>query len=288
VAPLAAAPFEPVDRGDHSFRPPDLGWNLDGNAEVRFLPWLGSFVGSDIRAGIAAARLAESDSLVGLIDLGTNGEIVLGTRERMLCTSTAAGPAFEGGRISCGMRAATGAISAVSLSEGQLNCHVLGGTEARGICGSGLVDAIACGLQLGRIRPDGRLAGGGPFALTKYVCLTQADIREVQLAKAAIAAGVRILLQRLGASRADVSRMHVAGAFGNYLDQESARRIGLIEIPSEVIEPAGNTALLGAKLALFDQRGPDQSAINIEHVPLATDPEFMEAYVDAMRFPDRQ
>ena len=287
VASLAAAPFVPTDQGPRSFRPRDLGWDLGAETEVRFLPWLGGFVGSDVGAGIAAARIAESDSLVGLIDLGTNGEIVLGTRDRLLCASAAAGPAFEGGRISCGMRAATGAISEVSLSDGQLACHALGGGEARGICGSGLVDAVSCGLELGRIRPDGGLADRRPFALTPTVSLLQSDIREVQLAKAAIAAGVRILLKRLGATHRDVHRLHVAGAFGNYINRESASRIGLLEFPPEVIEPAGNTALLGAKLALFDPTGPSASAIKVEHVPLATDPEFQDIYVDSMRFPDR-
>lgn len=284
VSPLAAVPFEPRDDGPKRFRPAELGWELPCETEVRFLRCLGGFVGSDILAGIVATKLFASDGLTGLIDLGTNGEIVFGTRERILCASTAAGPAFEGGRISCGMRAATGAISEVSLGGDGLVCHVLGQSEARGVCGSGLVDAVACGLDTGRIQPNGKLTGPRLLELTPPVGLTQADIREVQLAKGAIAAGARILLKRLGAEPGDVRRLYLAGAFGNYINRESARRIGLIEFPPEVVEPAGNTALLGAKLALFERSDPDYAAIRVEHVPLAADPEFQDTYVDSMSF----
>jgi len=279
VTPLAAVPFEPRDDGPRHFQPAELGWSLPGATGVQFLGCLGGFVGSDILAGIVATKLAESDALVGLIDLGTNGEIVFGTRDRILCASTAAGPAFEGGRISCGMRAATGAISEVSLNGGELSCHVIGQAEARGICGSGLVDAVACGLDLGRILQGGKLAGGRVFELTPSVSVSQADIREVQLAKGAIAAGARILLRRLGAELGDVRRLYLAGAFGNYINRESARRIGLIEFPPDVVEPAGNTALLGAKLALFGD-----ASVRVEHVPLAADAEFQDTFVESMVF----
>jgi uncharacterized 2Fe-2S/4Fe-4S cluster protein (DUF4445 family) len=179
------------------------------------------------------------------------------------------------------MRAATGAISEVTLGGGELACHVLGHGAARGICGSGLVDAVACGLELGRIQSSGKLAGG-PFKLAPQVSLTQADVREVQLAKGAIAAGARILLKRLGAEPGDVRRIYLAGAFGNYINRDSARRIGLIEFPSGIVEPAGNTALLGAKLALF---GGDGADIRVEHVPLASDAEFQDTFVESMLFP---
>ena len=168
---------------------------------MRFLPCLGSFVGSDILAGLLATKLHESERLAALIDLGTNGEIVVGNRERMLCASTAAGPAFEGARISMGMRAATGAISEVRVRDGGLECHVLGNVAPRGICGSGLVDAVAAGLELGWISPKGRLANGDSLALAGPVSLNQWDVRELQLAKGAIAAGLRILLEQWGATQ---------------------------------------------------------------------------------------
>jgi uncharacterized 2Fe-2S/4Fe-4S cluster protein (DUF4445 family) len=228
----------------------------------------------------------ESGGLVGLIDLGTNGEIAFGTRERILCASTAAGPAFEGGRITMGMQAATGAISEVRVVEGRLECRVLGGAAPRGLCGSGLVDAVAAGLELGLISPSGRLSNGGAaFAICPPVALAQSDIRELQLAKGAIAAGIRIVLDLLGRSEVEVERLYLAGAFGNYINRASARRIGLIDFPEEKIEPAGNTALLGAKLALF---GTPFEGVRrrVEHLSLAADRRFQEIYVEEMAFPE--
>ena len=290
VAPLSAYPFEPVRDGLETFRASELGWSIPGDPPVRFLPCLGGFVGGDILAGILATRLEESDALVGLVDLGTNGEIVIGNRERLLCASTAAGPAFEGARISMGMRAATGAISKVAVERGAFNCHVLGSVPPRGICGSGLVDAVAAGLDLGLIQPSGRLsAGNGTLLLCPPVALTQNDIRELQLAKGAIAAGIRLLLARWGAEAKDLTRLYLAGAFGNYISRASARRIGLLRFPLEMVKPAGNTALLGAKLALFNQT-EDQFAYaplraKAEHVSLNTDPHFQDVFVEEMTFP---
>jgi uncharacterized 2Fe-2S/4Fe-4S cluster protein (DUF4445 family) len=289
VSPLAACPFEPVRDGLETFRSSELGWQLAGNPPVRFLPCLGGFVGSDILAGILATRLHESEALAGLIDLGTNGEIVIGNRERLLCASTAAGPAFEGGRIGIGMRAVTGAIFEVQAVDGEFACRVLGNSAPRGICGSGLVDGIAAALELGMVQPNGRLAGGRRnLPLTAALALTQADVRELQLAKGAIAAGVRMLLDRWGASFSDLRVLYLAGAFGNYVNRASARRIGLLEIPPEKIKPSGNTALLGAKLALFlpeNELDYKRLRARIEHVPLGSDPQFQDFFVDSMPFP---
>jgi uncharacterized 2Fe-2S/4Fe-4S cluster protein (DUF4445 family) len=263
---------------------------LPGDPEVRFLPCLGSFVGSDVLAGILATRLHQSEPPVVLIDLGTNGEIVIGNRERILCASTAAGPAFEGGKISMGMRAATGAITQVTVEDQRAHVHVIGGGPPRGICGSGLVDAVAAGLELGVIRPTGRLHDARtPWPLVEPVSLTQSDIRELQLAKAAIAAGLRILLARLGVARSDITRVYLAGAFGNYVNRGSARRIGLLDFPLEIVEPAGNTALLGAKMSLFlaDRGEQAHAAIRArtEHLSLAADERFLDTYVEEMTFP---
>jgi uncharacterized 2Fe-2S/4Fe-4S cluster protein (DUF4445 family) len=221
--------------------------------------------------------------------LGTNGEIVIGSRERLLCASTAAGPAFEGGRIGIGMRAVTGAIFEVQAVDGEFACRVLGNSAPRGICGSGLVDGIAAALELGMVQPNGRLAGGRRnLPLTAALALTQADVRELQLAKGAIAAGVRMLLDRWGASFSDLRVLYLAGAFGNYVNRASARRIGLLEIPPEKIKPSGNTALLGAKLALFlpeNELDYKRLRARIEHVPLGSDPQFQDFFVDSMPFP---
>jgi uncharacterized 2Fe-2S/4Fe-4S cluster protein (DUF4445 family) len=289
LEPLSHAPFEAVRDGLETFRAAELGWRLAGDPEVQFLPCLGSFVGSDILAGILATKLHQSEELAALIDLGTNGEIVIGNRERMLCASTAAGPAFEGGKISTGMRAATGAITQVSFDDGQLRVQVLGGESPRGICGSGLVDAVAVGLDTGAVRASGRLNVKGPWMVAEPVSLTQNDIRELQLAKAAIAAGVRILLARLGAAASDIRKVYLAGAFGNYVNRSSARRIGLLDFPLEMVQPAGNTALLGAKMSLFlAQRGAVEHAeirARTEHLSLAADDRFLDTYVEEMTFP---
>ena len=291
VEPLSRYPFESEHLGLQTFRGQDLGWKLGEEARVRFLPCLGGFVGSDILAGIMATNLGEREDLNGLVDLGTNGEIVIGNRQRLLCASTAAGPAFEGARISMGMRAATGAISEVTVQDHTINCRVLGNVPPQGLCGSGLVDAVAAGLDLGRIQSSGRFSdGGGAWDLAGPVMLTQSDIRELQLAKGAIAAGIRMLLERFGASARDLRKLYLAGAFGNYINRASARRIGLISFPEEKVEAAGNTALLGAKLALFRPEGEDGSYARlrhqIEHVPLNADQGFQETFVEEMAFPN--
>jgi uncharacterized 2Fe-2S/4Fe-4S cluster protein (DUF4445 family) len=290
IAPLAHYPFEPTRDGLEIMKSAALGWQIPGSPSVRFLPCLGGFVGSDILAGIIASGMHESSELVALIDLGTNGEIVLGNREVMLCASTAAGPAFEGARIRMGMQATSGAISAVELSDSRYHCRVLGGGPARGICGSGLVDAVAVGLKLGTIRPNGRFAEGlQEWTLVPNVALYQSDIRELQLAKAAIAAATRLLLLRWQAERGDVRHVYIAGAFGNYVDRASARRIGLIDFPYHVVEPSGNTALLGAKMVLCNSDLTEDFGDlrrRIRHVPLASDPLFEDSFVDCMSFPE--
>jgi uncharacterized 2Fe-2S/4Fe-4S cluster protein (DUF4445 family) len=289
VTPLAYFPFEPLQGGLQRFGSDGLGWRLRGNPRVLFLPCLGGFVGSDILAGILSTKMLASSDLIGLIDLGTNGEVVFGNRDRIVCASTAAGPAFEGARIRMGMRAATGAISEVSLFEGGLRCHVLGGGQPRGICGSGLVDAISTGLNIGVIKSSGRFAGGlEQWIVCPPVFLEQSDIRELQLAKAAIAAAIQLLLRRMDARPTDVSKVYLAGAFGNYIDRDSARRIGLIDFSSEQITPAGNTALRGAKLALFRTVEDEFHDVGsgVEHLSLSADPEFEEVFVRCMTFPE--
>lgn len=282
VAPLARHPFEPLRPEAVQFSAAELGWSVE--AEVLFLPCIGGLVGSDILAGVVAAGLAECDGLSALVDLGTNGEVVVAQGGRILCTSTAAGPAFEGARIAAGMRAATGAISEVRVAGGGVACRVIGSGKARGLCGSGLVDAIAAGLELGRIEPSGRMSEA--LALAPHVALTPRDVRELQLAKAAIAAGLRLLTVRLGAKPEDIDVLHLAGAFGNSISRVSAHRIGLLRLAPERIRPAGNTALKGAKLALFaDGDAWSELARRIEHVPLKDDPAFEDSFVEEMRFP---
>ncbi len=285
VEPLSHAPFAPLDAGEQTFTADSLGWSLPASCRIRFLRCIGSFVGSDILAGIGAVDIAGAGDLSALIDLGTNGEIVLGNRGRILCASTAAGPAFEAASISMGMRAASGAISHVFLRDQELECHVIGNTPPRGLCGSGLVDAVAAALDLKAILPSGQLANGArEFPLSGPVRLTQNDIRELQLAKAAIASGLRLLLRRWGAESDGIEVVYLAGAFGNYVRRESAARIGLLEVAPCKVTAAGNTALRGAKLLLLSADSP--SLPPIEHVPLAFEPGFQEAFIDCLKFPE--
>lgn len=285
VAPLSRVPFQSPHLRAQSFTPRDLGWDLAPNCLIQFERCLGGFVGSDILAGIVAVGMHRSDELTALVDLGTNGEIAIGNRLGVVCASTAAGPAFEAGAIRMGMRAATGAISHVSLRNGALDATVIGGMEPRGICGSGLVDAVAAGLESGRILASGRIGDGTKvFPVMDRVVLYQADIRELQLAKGAIASGFRLLLKRLGTEATALSSIYLAGAFGNYMQIESAIGIGLMEAPRELIYAAGNTALRGAKILLLSAEEPALPAI--EHVSLASDPDFQNEYASCMSFPE--
>ncbi len=284
VEPLAHAPFHSPHLRAQSFAPHELDWPLPSTCLIRFERCLGGFVGSDILAGILAVGLSGADDLLALIDLGTNGEIAIGNRHRILCASTAAGPAFEAGSIRMGMRAATGAIAHVSLLDNKMCATVIGNVEARGICGSGLVDAVAVGLKRGKILPSGRIADGTKlFTIRPPVVLFQTDIRELQLAKAAVASGFRLLLKHLGASANNIKSIYLAGAFGNYVQAESAIDIGLIEADFDRIRAMGNTALRGAKMLLLAATEPVLP--NIEHVSLAADPGFPDAFMNCIAFP---
>ena len=283
IEPLSRAPFESPHLGEQSFCPQKLDWPLPSTCRVRFLRCLGGFVGSDILAGIVAIGIPSAENLTALVDLGTNGEIAIGSRRGILCASAAAGPAFEAGAIRMGMRAVAGAISRVSFSHGSMHATIIGDVEARGICGSGLVDAVAAGLECGAILSSGRIANGTKFLrVCEPVVLYQADIRELQLAKAAIASGFRLLLKRLGAAAGDLQTIYLAGAFGNYVQVESAIGIGLIEAPKECIRAAGNTALRGAKALLLSE---EPALPGIEHMSLAGDAGFQDEFVNCMAFP---
>lgn len=290
-APLASYPFKTGHLGGVELRGGEIGWgDSASDAPAWFLPNLGGFVGSDILAGIIATRLHEAAAPSGGADLGTNGEIVISSGGSMLVASTAAGPAFEGARISQGMRAAPGAIDRMTIEGGAVHAHVIGGAAPHGICGSGLVDAIACGLDLGIIEPSGRLPAG-EMRLRGDVRLVQQDIREVQLAKGAIAAGITILSREKGLQEGDLEVFHLAGAFGNHLDVGNSRRIGLLPFPAGRINSAGNSALLGAKMTLFMPDGGKglcgDIISRVRHVSLETSQDFQDLYAEKMTFPGK-
>jgi uncharacterized 2Fe-2S/4Fe-4S cluster protein (DUF4445 family) len=277
VEPLSRVPFESPQLGSYLTTAAELEWPCAVRGHVLFLPCLGGFVGSDLLTGIVATGLDLQAEPHALFDIGTNGEIVVGSRHRIQCASTAAGPAFEGGRISCGMRAGHGAIDSV---DHELQLHVIGGGPPRGLCGSGLVDAVAAGIARDLIIPTGRIADPSRrFPLAADVTLTQADIRELQLAKGAMASGLRML------APGGVSKLWLAGAFGNYIRLGSARAIGLL--PEDLsVEPAGNTALRGARMLLLapSQRHARVRRICVmaEHIELAADPQFQDIYAESM------
>ena len=256
--------------------------------KIRMLPNIAGFVGGDTVACMTAIRFDELEELTLLIDIGTNGEMVLGNKERRIACSTAAGPAFEGAKISCGMRGVEGAVDHVILENGKRCHHVIGGGEAVGLCGSGLLDLIAVLLETGEIDGGGLLSGGGFRLDGTAVVLTQRDVREVQLAKAAIRAGIELLSQTLGRAVEDIRTVYLAGAFGNYLDPASACRIGMLPpCLEDRIIPIGNAAGEGAKLCALSRDAYTYSqrlAEGTEFLELASLPQFQDCYVDALEF----
>jgi len=285
VDALAEAPFRTPHLDARTFQSSELGWNADIDGAITFLPNIGGFVGSDILAGLIACGLVRRPSLTAFADLGTNGEVAVGSSNGIVCASTAAGPAFEAGRIGMGMRAGAGAIDRVDWRDGALHCGVIGGAEPRGICGSGLVDAAAALADGGLVLPTGRMCNGAKeVVLAAGVALTQADIRELQLAKGAIAAGALLLRDRLGVEKP--ATFHLAGAFGNYVRAESAKRIGLLPDDSEVV-PEGNAALRGTRLLLLRPSSRDsliaETLSRTVHIELGGEAAFQDAFAACMR-----
>ncbi len=286
VSPLSAYPFHTDNLGMNTFDPDELGWKFRTREKVQFYPSIGSFIGSDILAGIAATGLHKKENYTALIDLGTNGEIVLGNKHMIVCASTAAGPAFEGSNISMGMRAVTGAISSLSLLDGKINVSVIGNTLAKGICGSALIDAIAIFRQLELIGMFGEInSGESQILLSGKVSLTQKDINEFQLAKAAIAAGLVILAHKLSIVVSDIEEIYIAGGFGSYINIANVVTTGMIELPEQKIHKMGNTALIGAKMFLFTgQEISTEILSRTRHINLESNPDFQDIYVDKMLF----
>lgn len=305
---LVHAPYNPVISEGITVAAAD--YQIYGNPAARLtvLPVIAGFVGADTVGCLLAARMEEEEKITLMIDIGTNGELVLGNKDRKIACSTAAGPAFEGAKIACGMRGAAGAIEHAKAEDGKLTYSVIGGGAPIGICGSGLIDLVNALLDLGILDDSGRLeeaegtiiVDGKPAYLLadsahsgngEPVYLSQKDIREVQLAKGAMAAGVNLLAKELGLKIGDIQQVYIAGAFGNYMDPDSACGIGLI--PQELrgrIVPIGNAAGEGAKMAVLsreEQRRAQRLARDTEFLELAALPEFQDEFVDELDFPER-
>ena len=299
-SPIAVAPFRVPSRFGKAFSADAVGLSDLPNAEVYFAPCIASYVGGDITCGILVGGIPDGKTTL-FLDVGTNGEIVLSAGGTLYACSAAAGPAFEGAQITCGMASERGAICGVSVRDGKLIFETIDGAPVRGICGSGILDLVACLLDLGALDETGRLITGDGSPVVKEnnrtwiplnedgtLSFTGADVREVQLAKAAIAAGIRTLLHEANLSPEDVGRVVLAGGFGSHLRAASACRIGLIPASlCDKIESAGNTALAGAVGLLLGQNAKSDAAdiaANTRYIELSSHAFFMEAYPEEMEF----
>jgi len=307
---LALAPYAPAVSSALDLPAASLGLGLHPQANLHLLPVKAGFVGADTVAVALAVGADRLDEPTLILDLGTNGEMILAAGGRLVCCSTAAGPAFEGGHIGQGMRGAPGAVDKVVIDPRTLEptLTVIGGLRPLGLCGSGLISAVAELLRAGLVLPHGgfdpdvqhpRLRQGDQgleYVLAwaretgsgRDLALTSRDLSEVQLAKGAVAAGVRLMLERLGLPRPQ--RVLLAGAFGNYLDPAAALAIGLFPaLPLERIAGVGNAAGSGAILALLNQtqrRRAQALAAAMEYLELAACPGFQDCFVEGMQFPE--
>ena len=285
---LAGVPFAPVLTAAKYVSCKEI-LPICPNAQLLIVPDISGYIGADTMGCVLSTELYKKEEITLMVDIGTNGEMVLGNKDRMIACSTAAGPALEGANIQFGMRGTDGAIDHIWLENGEVRCSVIGGGKPKGICGSGLIDGIAVGLDIGLLNKRGRILNEHhSFRLTEDIYLTQDDIRQVQLAKGAIYAGIDLMAKQLGLEVEEIQRVQLAGAFGNYLNPRSACRIGLL--PEELqdrIEPIGNAAGSGAKMMACDRKllPLTQELIHkIEFLELASLPEFSRTFAKSMNF----
>lgn len=285
--PLSHAPFAAERLFGEVCPAAGLGLSACPGASVYLPRCVSAFVGADMTTALLASGICGGTGTRILVDIGTNGEMALWHNGALLCCSTAAGPAFEGAGLSMGMRGQAGAVDHVALRDGALASHVIGGGAPRGICGSGVIDALACLLEIGALDETGLLEAD-PAVIAAPVSLSQKDVRMVQLAKSAISAGLRTLLHGLGLSCSDAAELAVAGGFGSYLDAENAGRIGLI--PRELVPRVrilGNAALGGAAMLLLDRElAPACEALarDARTLELSANPVFTRYYTEGMFF----
>ena len=308
---VSLSPYPPVVRSPVDVKAKELGVELNVGAYVHALPVIAGFVGADAVADILATGIHEEEATSLLIDIGTNTEIVLGCRDELTACSCASGPAFEGAHITHGMRAVEGAIERIWIDPETLEpvYKTIGDVEPRGICGSAIIDAAAEMLKAGIIGADGtfkrdleapnirREGGTVEFVVApkeetstgKDIVITQSDLREVQLAKAAIYTGTSILMRRMGIKPRDIEKAFIAGAFGNYVDPENAQIIGMYpEIPLERVRFVGNTAGSGARMALLStdvRRLAAEVVRRVRYLELGADPDFQSEFLKATHLP---
>jgi len=317
---VAQAPYVAALRQGMELTAHDLGVAVSPHANLYTLPNIAGFVGGDTVGVILASNIAHQDEMRMAIDIGTNGEIVVGSRDGLACVSCAAGPAFEGARIEFGMRAAVGAIERIDVKDGNIRLAMIGNERPHGLCGSGLIDALARLIEIGLIDETGALAGdptgldipdaikervrivdGEPAfflalpaeaATSAGVYLTQRDVREVQLAKGAIVAGTRTLLAEMKTELEDVAGIDVAGAFGNYIRAESARTVGILpDVPTERIRFIGNGAGAGARMVLLNaevRKEAERISRETRYIELAGRSDFQTIFMEAMLFTPSQ
>ena len=304
--PLGQFPYKPSLCGGQHLLAGDLGLSLHPEALVYFPPILSAYVGPDITSGVLATRLDQASGVTLFVDIGTNGEMVLAVDGRLAATSTAAGPAFEGMNITCGMRAARGAIEGFAVEQGSIVVKTIGNAEPQGLCGSGLVDLVGELAATGALGASGRFAKSHPepglherletvegkirFQVAGSVHLTQKDVRQVQLAKGAVRAGIELLLQSEGLTPGDVDRVLIAGSFGYHLRTRSLINLGLLPPEfSNRVEFVGNTSKTGGRAFLLNaslREEMSEVAQRVRIVELANDPTFEKTFVAALAFPE--
>ncbi len=315
VKHIAVSPFIPAISRSLELRASDQGITICPEGRLTIVPMVAGYVGADTIGAVLASGMTESNKCSLLIDIGTNGEIALGNQDRILACSTAAGPAFEGGHIRYGLGGVSGAINRIEMTENHVEISTIGDRPARGICGSGVVDGAAqlkkrhllesYGRMLSKeevseMTPGlamhmGELDGKPAFLIASKeegaendIYITQRDIREIQLAKGAIAAGIRILMNEFGVSYEEIDKVYLAGGFGNYIDYDHAVEIGLIPLElREKILPIGNGALTGAKMVLTNKdclRKTEELKRIIQYIELSSRADFQNLFVDYMEF----
>ena len=309
---LVLSPFVPAIKKSLNIKAKNLELKINPRGNVHVLPVIAGFVGADAVADALSTGILESNELSLLIDIGTNTEVFVGNSEDMITCSCASGPAFEGAHIKHGMKAVTGAIEKVRIiSEDEVEYEVIGSVKPTGICGSAVIDIIAEMFKQGIIDNRGRfnlkiktprlrknnkwtefvVAWGDETATGKEITVTQRDINEILLAKAAIYTGCSILMKRRNVKEEDIDRVYIAGAFGSYINPENAKIIGLIpDVPTRKIKFAGNTAVTGAKMALISKEIREKAILiskKVRYLELTIDPDFSEEFVNALFIPNR-